>query len=121
MAHLRAALVCNAAFSLLTGVIVLFFSEEVASLLRFEYLLLLKVLGVGLLLHAGALAWVLSRPDIGDLARLNVWFIAPYPVLVAALLLSGKISGAAGIGIATFDAAAVGLLAIWQFRALPAL
>lgn len=120
MSSLRFALNANAVFSILTGLPLTFATSASANVLGFQPELALKLLGLGLLLHAIVLFWAQKHDAVLKWARMNVAVIAPYPFLILGLIATGQISGALGSAFAGADGLIVGLIAIWQFRAIGA-
>ncbi len=78
----RLGLALNAAFSLATGLLLAISPSTVGGWLGLDIDLWFRLLGIGLVGHAGVLAWAINRPNVANLAKLNLLMIAPYPLLM---------------------------------------
>lgn len=117
---LRAALICNAGFSGLSGLLLVALPEAVAALLGPELPWLMRLLGIGLLLFAADLLHQASRP------RLASWR-ALYASLADLLWVIGSIGLVAlfpqhfndsGIALVLAVAAAVLAMGSWQLQGI---
>lgn len=115
---LRSALFANAAFSTLTGLPLLFFPKNASGMFGFDHPDILRLVGISLLFHAAMLAWVRNKPTIRGWTKINLGVIAPYPIIILTLISLGHITDTAGVVLAGIDGLVVGLIALWQYRAL---
>ena len=118
MKSLKAALLANAVFSAVIGFFAAMFTQPLAAQLQTPHVAILRLIGISLLLHTAILLWARNQDTRATWTRINLWVIAPYPVLIAALIALGEISGRGGVFLASMDALVVGFFAIWQYQAL---
>jgi len=115
---IRTGLRANAIFSLATGAVLALAPNMVGQWLGVSIDGWLRLLGIALLGHAVLLVWALRRPDVVAWAKLNLAAIAPYPLLMVALVATGLIDRDLGRVLALLDGALVGFLAVIQFVGL---
>jgi len=115
---LRPALVLNALFSFATGALLTIVPDSVGAWLGVEIDGWLRALGIGLLLHGVTLVWVAARVDAPRWAPLNIAMIAPYPLVMIGLVVTGTIPRDLGKVLAAADGVIVGAIALAQWRGL---
>lgn len=76
----------------------------------------LRLFGVALLGHAAVLAWAGSRDTIVGWLTLNLATIAPYPLLMIGLVVSGLVERPLGQALVLIDGALVATVAVVQAR-----
>lgn len=76
----------------------------------------LRLFGVALLGHAAVLAWAASRDSIVGWLTLNLATIAPYPLLMIGLVISGLVERPLGQALVLIDGALVATVAVIQGR-----
>ncbi len=109
---LRTAMAANAVFSLATGLQLVVAPSSVGDWLGVEIDGWLRLLGVALIGHAPILAFAISRPDPRPLGKLNLAMIAPYPLMMIGLVVSGIVEPAAGQALVLADGAIVGVFGV---------
>ncbi len=114
----RNALAANAAFSLGTGLLLAIAPATVGGWLGVEVDGWLRLLGIALLGHAAMLAWAASQAETRKWAQLNLLAIAPYPVLMIGLVVTGLVSRPLGQGLVLADGVIVGAIAAMHWLGL---
>lgn len=109
---LRRALAANATFSALSGLVLTIITSQVADWLGVSITGWLRLFGLVLIGHAIVLAWVLTRPDVRRWGQLNLLAIAPYPLIMLALVLTGLVDGSLGQGLVIFDGLVIAAIAV---------
>ena len=110
--QLRPALVFNAGFSLLSGLLFLLAPGTVGGWLGIDSDGWLRLFGAVLLSHAAILAVLLPRLELRQVALLNLAAIAPYPLLMIVLVVTGVVARGLGQALALADGAIIGAVAI---------
>ena len=116
--QLRAALTANCALSFTTGLILAVAPATVAGWLDVDIAGWLRLLGVALIGHGVLLVWAARRPDPVPLGKLNFAAIAPYPLLLVVVILTGLVDRPLGQLLLALDASAVAMIALWHLFAL---
>jgi len=114
----RLGLRLNAGFSLASGLLLALAPGLVGDWLGVSIDIWLRLLGLGLIVHFAILAWAALQPDVGQLTKLNLAAIAPYPFLMVGLVAFGLIDRSLGQGLVLIDGAIVGALALVQYLGL---
>lgn len=114
----RLGLRLNGLLSLVTGLLLVVAAPTVGDWLGVSVDGLLRLFGAALIGHAGFLAWAPGRENVRPWVLANLVMIAPYPLLILGLVLSGTISRSLGQGLALVDGLLVGALAVMQFLGL---
>ncbi len=109
---LRPTLVFNASFSLLSGLLFLVAPGTVGGWLGIESSGWIRLAGLVLVGHAALIAALLPRMQIERVALLNLVAIAPYPLLMVALVGTGVIDRNLGQVLALADGAIIGAVAV---------
>lgn len=117
---LAAALRTNAAFSFATGLLLALAPETAGDWLGVSIDGWLRTLGLALLGHGALLVWASQQATIVNWAKLNVAMIAPYPVLMVGLVVSGLVDTGIGRGLVLLDGTIVGFLCVAQWIGLQA-
>lgn len=105
--YLRPALLMNAGFSMLTGLLLAIAPGTVGDWLGVSIDGWLRLIGVALIGHAALITLLLPRMELRSLAKLNFAAIAGYPMLMLGLVLTGLIDRGLGQALAIADGAVV--------------
>lgn len=122
---LRFGLAANAIGSLGTGALLALAPDTVGGWLGVDASLVLRLFGLALLGHFALLVYAARHPRPESLGKLNLVAIAPYPVIMIALVATGVIDRDLGQGLALADGALVAFFALVQgvglrkLRAMP--
>ena len=117
-AAIRFALFSNALLSAAVGLLLALGGSSVSSWLGLSIAGWLQLLGVALVGHAIALVLAAARRDRSRWARVNLALIAPYPLLMIALVAFGVVTRPLGVALVLLDAAAVGVMAYLHLSGL---
>lgn len=117
---LESALRINAALSVATGLALGLAPSTVGGWLDVSIPGWLRLLGITLIAHGAMLVWASAQPALAFWAKLNIAAIAPYPLIMIALVVTGLVGSTLGRGLVLLDGAIVGLFAIAQWRGLRA-
>ncbi len=81
---------------------------------------LLLLIGIGALIlrHALIILALLPKVDTAKLAKLNLSMIAPYPILMIVVVVTGMVSRPLGQGLALLDGLIVAGIAAWHYKGL---
>ncbi len=112
------SLLANAAFSLASGLVLVLSPSAVSDWLGISASTWLRLFGIGLVGHAGILLWARGRPEVKRWAKLNFLAIAPYPLLMFAVVGFGLVDKPLGQAIVIADGAIVGLIAFGHWMGL---
>lgn len=115
---LSRAMLANAAFSAFTGILTAGPNLWISDVLGTPYSHILRIFGILLLCHTGILLAIVFLGQSARWVKLNLTLISAYPALVIIAILAGFVKGSTGVAVSLLDAMVVGLIAIWQFRAL---
>lgn len=115
---LEFALRLNAALSFATGFALALAPRTVGGWLDVSIDGWLRLLGIALIAHGALLTWATWQRTITSWAKLNVAAIAPYPLIMVGIVVTGLVSGALGQWLLLTDGVLVGLLAIAQWSGL---
>jgi len=115
---LRSALLANAGFSTLSGLLLAVAPETVGGWLGVVIDGWLRALGLALLGHAVVLVLASRQDDIHRWGWLNFVAIAPYPLAMIALAVTGAVPRDLGKALVLIDGTIVGLLAAAQWLGL---
>lgn len=110
----RTGLRLNGLLSLATGTLLTAAPGRVGDWLGVSIDGWLRALGVALLGHALVLAWVGTRERLDGWLRLNLAVIAPYPLMMIGLVVTGLVDRPLGQALVLLDGALVGALAVMQ-------
>ncbi len=105
-------LLFNAGFSLLSGLLFLVAPATVGGWLGIESSGWIRLAGLVLFGHAVLIAVLLPRMQLERVALLNLAAIAPYPLLMVALVVTGVIDRTLGQVLALADGAIIGAVAV---------
>lgn len=108
---LRTPLIANAVFSFLSGLLISLAPGTVGSWLGVDIDGWLRLFGIALIGHAVLIAVGLRRLETPLLAKVNLAMIAPYPLLMVGLVVTGLISRNLGQVLALLDGAIIALIA----------
>ena len=111
-------LLLNAAFSVASGVLLAAAPGTVGGWLGVSVDGWLRLFGVALIAHAALLLWVNNLADPIPLTRVNLAMIAPYPLLMIGLVVSGLVERPLGQALVLADGAAIAVFAFLQWRAV---
>lgn len=111
-ATVRLALLVNAAFSLLNGLVLSLAPGRVADWLGVSVDGWLRLFGIALLGHAAALAWAAQHEARDRWTRLNLMMIAPYPLLMVLIVAAGWVDRPLGQGLVLADGAVMTVIAV---------
>ncbi len=111
-------LLMNAAFSLATGLLLAAVPGTVGNWLGVSVDGWLRLFGAALITHAALLLWVNSRENQIPLAKINLALIAPYPLLMIALVVFGLVERPLGRGLVLADGAVIAIVALIQWQSL---
>ena len=115
---IRRPLRANAVFSALTGALLTAAPAAVGGWLGVSIDGWLRALGIALLGHAVLLAFASTLANPIPLGRLNLAAIAPYPVLMIGLAVTGLVDRPLGQFLVLADGLIVGLIAVAHAAAL---
>lgn len=115
---LRTALRANAVLSFATGALLAVAPDAVGGWLGVSIDGWLRLLGMALLGHGVILVWASARELVATLAKLNLAVIAPYPLMMIGLAVTGLVDTPVGRALVLLDGTLVGLLAIAQWAGL---
>lgn len=113
---LRRLVLLNAGLSLGSGLLLASVPAAVGRWLGVDAHGWLRLIGFALALHGLMLAWASAQQDLTVWARVNVWAITPYPVIVVGLVVFDVIRTDGGRVLALIDGAIVAALAFGQAR-----
>jgi len=113
---LRLPLIINAVISFGSGVLLLAAPGIVGGWLAVDIDGWLRVIGAVLIAHGLMLGAGLSKMDMTTLAKLNLAMIAPYPVLMVVIVVTGLVSRPLGQGLVLLDGAIIAGIAAWHLR-----
>ena len=108
---LRPTLLFNAGFSVLSGLLFLVAPGTVGGWLGIESSGWIRLAGLVLVGHAALIAALLPRMQIERVALLNLAAIAPYPLLMVALVVTGVVDRDLGQVLALADGAIIAAVA----------
>ena len=116
---LQTAIRSNAVLSVMTGSLLAIAPGAVGEWLGLNLDGWLRALGIALLGHAAVLWWAAGRRSLDWWARMNLAVIAPYPLLMLGLVVTGLVDTGLGRALVLIDGLLVGALAIAQWMGLP--
>lgn len=108
---LPTALRANAALSFATGALLAVAPSAVGGWLGVSIDGWLRLLGVALIAHGALLVWASQQEEIVSWVKLNLAVIAPYPLMMIGLVVTGLVDTSVGRSLVLLDGALVGLLA----------
>ena len=114
--ELRLPLIANAIFGIAVGLLLLL--APVGGWLGVDIDGWLRVFGALILGHALMLLALLPKVDTAKLAKLNLSMIAPYPILMIVVVVTGLVSRPLGQGLVLVDGLIVAGIAAWHFQGL---
>lgn len=117
---LKLALQLNAALSYIIGFALALSPRMIGGWLDVSIDGWLRLLGLVLISHGALLTWATRQPSITSWAKLNVAAIAPYPVIMVAVVAAGLVDVAFGQFLLLIDGVLVGMLAVAQWSGLRA-
>jgi hypothetical protein len=109
---LRPTLLFNAGFSVLSGLLFLIAPGTVGGWLGIESSGWIRLAGLVLVGHAALIAALLPRMQIERVALLNLAAIAPYPLLMVSLVVTGLVDLDLGQVLALADGAIIAAVAV---------
>lgn len=116
--NLTNALRSNTAFSFATGILLALVPGTVGDWLGVSIDGWLRLLGLSLLGHAALLGWASQQTPVAPWAKLNLAAIAPYPLIMVAIVATGLVDTTAGLVLLLLDGAIVGLIAVAHWAGL---
>ena len=116
--ELRLPLIANAVFGIASGLLLLIAPGVVGGWLGVDIAAWLRVIGALILGHGLMIFAVLPKINTAKLAKLNLSMIAPYPILMIVVVVTGMVSRPLGQGLALGDGLIVAGIAAWHFKGL---
>ena len=116
--ELRLPLMVNAGFSLASGLLFLLAPGVVGGWLGVDIDGWLRVFGALLIGHGLMLGAAIPKINTAKLAKLNLAMIAPYPILMIVVVVTGMVSRPLGQGLALVDGLIIAGIAAWHFKGL---
>lgn len=118
MNYLRLPLQINGLFSFASGLLLALRPDTVNGWLGIDVPTVLRLFGLALIGHALFVFWGASRPNPRPFIMLNLAAIAPYPVLMGALLAGGIVETSLGRLLVAADGIIIGVIAAMHWRTL---
>ena len=115
---LRLPLIDNAIFGIASGLLFLIAPGVVGGWLDVDIDGWLRVIGALILGHGLMILALLPKVDTAKLAKLNLSMIAPYPLLMILVVVTGMVSRPLGQGLALVDGLIIAGIAAWHFKGL---
>jgi len=116
--ELRLPLIANAIVGIASGLLFLIAPGVVGGWLGVDIDGWLRVFGALILGHALMILALLPRVDTAKLAKLNLSLIAPYPILMIVVVVTGMVSRPLGQGLALVDGLIIAAISVWHFKGL---